>query len=559
MATYNTLKRGSTGADVKKLQQSLMDKGYDLGKTGADGKYGAITEAAVKKYQKDNKLTIDGMAGNQTQGALYTVPKATTTTKKTTTTPKATTTPKVTTPKATVAPSLTATAKNVASAAQNAVSGAATKAVEQKTEQMHETDPLPAPVQNVPTYDPAVDAAYQSALSTLMQVQQTVPTYKDSFSSQLQDVYNKIVNRDKFSYDVNSDAMYQQYKDQYIAQGKLAMADTMGQAAAMNGGYGSSYAQSVGQQAYQGYMQQLNDVVPELYDRALAQYNQEGQDMLNQYAMLGDMADDEYAKYQNELNDYYTRLSMAREDVDKAYNRGYQASRDAVGDKQWQDSFDYGKERDEVSDKQWQDSFDYGKERDEVADDQWLKQYEESIKQNAISNKQWEDSFGYQKEQDKIANNQWQQSFDHNVEQDKIANDRYEAEANRANKNDAYNRVMSFIGSGYNPSDSELSAAGLTRAQYDAISKYATTSTGTTKLDNVASMSSTEIVEAMQGYNELGDNKGLESFLDDCVATGRMTEAQADEYYRKYGTDLDEGRTWRDRSYKTPGNMVSLK
>jgi hypothetical protein len=285
-------------------------------------------------------------------------------------------------------------------------------------------------------------------------------------------------------------------------------------------------------------MQQLNDVVPELYDRALAQYNQEGQDMLNQYAMLGDMADDEYAKYQNELNDYYTRLSMAREDVDKAYNRGYQASRDAVGDKQWEDSFDYGKERDEVSDKQWQDSFDYGKERDEVADDQWLKQYEESIKQNAIGNKQWEQSFEYGKEQDKVANNQWQQSFDHNVEQDKIANDRYEAEANRANKNDAYNRVMSFIGSGYNPSDSELSAAGLTRAQYDAISKYATTPTGKTTLDNVTSMSSTEIVEAMQGFKELKDNSGLEAFLDDLEATGRITQAQADDYYLKYGTGL---------------------
>ena len=52
----------------------------------------------------------------------------------------------------------------------------------------------------------------------------------------------------EFKYNVNADPLYQQYKDQYIQGGKLAMMDTMGKAAALTGGYGSTYGQQVGQQ-----------------------------------------------------------------------------------------------------------------------------------------------------------------------------------------------------------------------------------------------------------------------------------------------------------------------
>lgn len=96
------------------------------------------------------------------------------------------------------------------------------------------------------------------------------------------------INRKDFSYDFNADALYQQYKDKFIQQGKLAMADTMGQAAAMTGGYGNSYAQSLGQQAFQNSLDNLNDIVPELYQMAYERYNQEGKDMLDTLGVLGD-------------------------------------------------------------------------------------------------------------------------------------------------------------------------------------------------------------------------------------------------------------------------------
>ena len=64
------LKRGSEGADVKQLQQYLVQMGYDMGKWGADGEFGGATELAVRAFQKDSALEADGQYGEKTHEAL---------------------------------------------------------------------------------------------------------------------------------------------------------------------------------------------------------------------------------------------------------------------------------------------------------------------------------------------------------------------------------------------------------------------------------------------------------------------------------------------------------
>lgn len=59
-------KFGDSGALVKKFQSYLEQLGYDIGKHGADGIMGRDTVAAVEKFQKDNKLIVDGIIGKQT-------------------------------------------------------------------------------------------------------------------------------------------------------------------------------------------------------------------------------------------------------------------------------------------------------------------------------------------------------------------------------------------------------------------------------------------------------------------------------------------------------------
>ena len=151
--------------------------------------------------------------------------------------------------------------------------------------------------------------------------QQQKPTYAGTFDQQLADIYDQIASRPDFKYDVNADPLYQQYKDNYIQQGKLAMKDTMGQAAALTGGYGSTYGQQVGQQTYDAYLQNLSAVIPELYGMAYDQYRDKGDDLLTQYGLLGEQRDTEYGRYRDEMGDWENEREYQRQVENEEYNR----------------------------------------------------------------------------------------------------------------------------------------------------------------------------------------------------------------------------------------------
>lgn len=171
-------------------------------------------------------------------------------------------------------------------------------------------------------YDPSGNQAYQEALRRMQETEGTRPEYQDSYSRQLQDLYEKIMGRERFQYDAANDPVYQQYRQMYVQQGRQAMMDTMGQAADLTGGYGSTYSQAAGQQQYDAYLQQLNQVVPELYAQARQAYNDEGDRLLQQYQMTGDLRDDEYSRYQDQLSDWWKNLSFRADRADTEYSRG---------------------------------------------------------------------------------------------------------------------------------------------------------------------------------------------------------------------------------------------
>ena len=178
---------------------------------------------------------------------------------------------------------------------------------EEKRKQQAQQNNTPAPAvqetqqNNQQSTTPAPDT-YNQAMSALQT--NSKPVYNASYDAQINDLYNKIVNREAFSYDYNADALFQQAKDNYVNMGRLAMRDTLGQASALTGGYGSTYGQALGQQAYDASLQQLYDQMPAYYDRAYQLYQGEGDSLMQQYGMLGDLAADEYGKYQDAYNQY---------------------------------------------------------------------------------------------------------------------------------------------------------------------------------------------------------------------------------------------------------------
>lgn len=127
--------------------------------------------------------------------------------------------------------------------------------------------------------------------------------YNSQYNDRINDLIDRISGR-KFQYDAANDSAYQLMKENYMNLGRQAAADTAGQAAALTGGYGNSYGTVAANQAYQGYLNQLNDRIPELQQMALQMYQQEGNDLQNQYNMLSDRDIAAYQKYRDTVGDW---------------------------------------------------------------------------------------------------------------------------------------------------------------------------------------------------------------------------------------------------------------
>ena len=264
------LSYGSRGDDVKKLQEGLNKQGYSL---SVDGIFGAQTQQAVRDYQSKNSLAVDGIAGTNTLGKLY-----------------------------------------------------GTGATQQPTAQ----EPLkPSTYVEQPAYKPSENVENYKA--QLQQAMQSKPgAYTNQYESQLAELQKQITGRDPFTYDAEGDALYREFKDQYQQLGRQSMMDTMGQAAALTGGYGSTYAQGVGQQAYDAQLRKLTEILPELQQNAYERYRQEGADLQNQYAMLRDLEAQDYGRHQDEK-------SAWESDVNRLYSL-YSGERD----------YEYGAEMDRL-------------------------------------------------------------------------------------------------------------------------------------------------------------------------------------------------------------------
>ena len=318
------LQLGSKGDDVKEWQNFLKSQGF---KINTDGVFGEKTQWATRMYQRKYGLTVDGVVGKDTYSAA-------------------------------------GFKSNIATSAPTIGS-------------------VPtAPTFNTTNFNDTTDgAAKKSVMDEALEKFNSYGSHNWANKGLYDGILKEYLNRGDFSYDLNGDALYQQYKDKYIQQGKMAMQDTMGQASAMTGGFGSSYAQSVGQQAYQNSLDNLNDIVPELYQMAYDRYNQEGTDMLNQLGVLDadynrsfgeweagyNMARD---KYSTASSDYYSAADLYNSDRDTANDLAQDdyTNRFNAWDVDRQEAWEKAKWDEGI--RQWEASHDLDKRQVEIAEEE---------------------------------------------------------------------------------------------------------------------------------------------------------------------------------------------
>lgn len=147
------------------------------------------------------------------------------------------------------------------------------------------------------------------------------PTWTPQYQEQISQILGDITNRDPFEYKMTEDPLYQQYRDQYIREGQKGMKDAAAQTAAMTGGYGSTYGAIAAQQAYDQYLEGLNDRVPQLEQMAYGKYADNLADMYNQLGAYQSEENRLYGQYLDRLNQYNTDRDYAFNSMQAAMNQ----------------------------------------------------------------------------------------------------------------------------------------------------------------------------------------------------------------------------------------------
>ena len=311
------LSYGSSGEDVKELQKSLNNMGYSL---AVDGKFGTKTQNAVKSYQKSNGLSVDGIVGNNTWSSL-----------------------------------LGSNLKNNSNNKNQVISTSDNAPAKQLVEKER------------PTYQKSESLI--SAEKNLAEWEQKKPSdYNSKYSEEIERVLDSILNREKFNYNLNADPLYNQYKEQYVNNGKKAMLNTIADASALTGGYANSYAVSAGNQSYNNYLNNLNEIALDLYDRAYSHYNNESK--LNQEKMniLNSLEKADYEKYNDSLNDYYKNGEYLLKKISNMSESEYEQFLTDLNSFEDDRDYNYQKYLDEVKQNQFLEELNFKKaeaERDQ--------------------------------------------------------------------------------------------------------------------------------------------------------------------------------------------------
>lgn len=169
----------------------------------------------------------------------------------------------------------------------------------------------------------------QNAQYQLQQVQNQKPQgYNSKYGAQLDNILEQIQNPQSFDFSFNGNALWNAYKDQYTQLGRQASMDAMGQAAALTGGYGNSYAQQAANQANQQWLLGLMDKGMDVYDRAYGKYRDDQNALKDRYGMLSEAEATDYNRAQDEYNKWLTERNFAADQLNQADQADYERYRD---------------------------------------------------------------------------------------------------------------------------------------------------------------------------------------------------------------------------------------
>ena len=270
-----------------------------------------------------------------------------------------------------------------------------------------------------------VPSAVTEADAYLAEQLEKIQSGRTSYSDDVRAMLDKIMNREKFSYDVDTDPLFQQALASAMNSGKQAMQDTIGQASALTGGYGSTYATTAGNQAYNAFIEDAYDNLPQYYQMALEAYQAEGDEMYRQYSMLSAEDDKEY-------NRNVTAYDATYQHRNQLYNEAYTQYRDSVSDAFAMANLELSEHGQKVS-----DAYNYYNATSDYADTLYNREYQK-----------WSDEVNLAYKYAEMLNSDWwnQTNFDESVRQyeKSFAEEQRQFNENLAEQKRQHNEQMSY-------------------------------------------------------------------------------------------------------------------
>lgn len=309
-------------------------------------------------------------------------------------------------------------------------------------------------------------ASVQASLDKLMSGR---TSYTDKINSSLKSIEDTA----PFSYDFNSDPMFQQMLAGAMKSGKLAMEDSMGQAAALTGGYGSSYSGMVGQQAYNRYIDEAYDRIPDYWGMALSEYQQ---DLNNKYNLLNQYRASDDTEWNRNFDTFKSQYQMASDQWDRESNTYWNEQNFNENSRQWAESENdnrnrfaeairqyendmaYQQYRDSVSDQQYDNALAYQQYRDAMSDYYKDRDYDYQLSRDAVNDYRYNDETAYARAID-------ERNFNYNAGQDSIANALKQAQLNYNMSQDAKELQYKYDLMNYNKEQDALDR----QYKYDAL------------------------------------------------------------------------------------------
>lgn len=151
----------------------------------------------------------------------------------------------------------------------------------------------------------------------------------DKYLTQIEDSINALRNREEFSYDPDSDPVYNAYKQKYLTEGARASRNAMADYSALTGGYANSAAVTASSMANQYYAKQLSDQIPALAESAYKRYSDKYQTDLDTIEQMLDMYNSAYNNAMSANNQTTDNINTAAKSAVSRDNAAYKRNREA--------------------------------------------------------------------------------------------------------------------------------------------------------------------------------------------------------------------------------------